>query len=742
VVYLSCYHIAYMKDILRAVVFGGLFLIPFLTLVVTESLFFPYITGKNFAFRIIVEIVLVSWVVLALLDVKYRPKFSYILVAFGAFMGVMLLSTLFAHHVPTAFWSNYERMDGYIGLLHVFGYFLVLGSTLVEKKHWQWFLQVSVAVASMVALYGLSQLASTEGGGSRIDSTLGNAAYMAVYMLFHLFFVAYLFFQTKNPFLKVVYTALSILFLFVLFQTGTRGTALGLVAGTVIAVGYVSLFGAKEPALRKYAIGAILILLVGVAGFFGLRNTDYVQENSSLSRIANIDLDKDLAIRSIIWGMAFEGVKERPLLGWGMGNYNYVFNEQYDSRLYAQEQWFDRVHNIVLDWLVAGGVLGFVAYVLLLVSLIYYLFVRPYFYNDETFNVAESAILIGLLVGYTTHNLVVFDNIVSYIFFATMIAYIHSKVATPIGSVQSFKISPMLVKQIVLPIAFVVLAGLVYVVNVPAILSAKDIILAMRSENLNQRYTHFDQALTRGSFAQQEIIEQFVQQSISVARTPTAPEEVRSLYLTRAEQEIYSQIGKKPGDARLHVFAASFFRSIGEFEKAGEELAIAHELSPNKQWIILQQGANALALEEEEQARDFFNQAFELDVDYADAREYYVASLFLTGDTTTARILMDEAGDDFFDRIARSDFAINAIHNAGERYLAIALLERRAEFEPEEVKTWTSLAFLYYQNMESEKALEALERGAQNVPSFKKTADCISSNIIAGRAPETPCNAQ
>ena len=31
---------------------------------------------KNFAFRIIVEVVSASWVVLCLLDSKYRPKFS------------------------------------------------------------------------------------------------------------------------------------------------------------------------------------------------------------------------------------------------------------------------------------------------------------------------------------------------------------------------------------------------------------------------------------------------------------------------------------------------------------------------------------------------------------------------------------------------------------------------------------------------------------------------------------------
>ena len=48
------YYATHMKDMLQAVVFGGLFLVLFLPLYVENDFFFPFITGKNFAFRIIV----------------------------------------------------------------------------------------------------------------------------------------------------------------------------------------------------------------------------------------------------------------------------------------------------------------------------------------------------------------------------------------------------------------------------------------------------------------------------------------------------------------------------------------------------------------------------------------------------------------------------------------------------------------------------------------------------------------
>ena len=45
---------------LRYVAIAGAFALPFVVLFVAQSLFFPFITGKNFAFRIIVEIMVTA----------------------------------------------------------------------------------------------------------------------------------------------------------------------------------------------------------------------------------------------------------------------------------------------------------------------------------------------------------------------------------------------------------------------------------------------------------------------------------------------------------------------------------------------------------------------------------------------------------------------------------------------------------------------------------------------------------
>src|SRR3989344_5236305 len=65
-----------IEKMLRWIVLGGVFALPFIVFIVANNLFFPYITGKNFTFRIIVEIITGAWLALALVKPEYRPRKS------------------------------------------------------------------------------------------------------------------------------------------------------------------------------------------------------------------------------------------------------------------------------------------------------------------------------------------------------------------------------------------------------------------------------------------------------------------------------------------------------------------------------------------------------------------------------------------------------------------------------------------------------------------------------------------
>jgi O-antigen ligase/cytochrome c-type biogenesis protein CcmH/NrfG len=719
-----------MKDILKGVMYAGLFVVPFLTLYVANSNFFPFITGKNFWFRIIVDITVAAWAILALYDAKYRPRFSWILVGFSALIIAMFFANLFGQHPQTSFWSNFERMDGYVSLVHTFLYMLVLGSVLRTKEQWKQLLNTSVVVSFMVALYGLAQYGGIAEGSGRIDSRLGNAAYMAIYMLFHIFIIFWLFIQTKRPNLKIIYALLAVLYTFVLIETGTRGTALGLAVGVIVMSGYIGLFGTKFKEFRKYAIGGFAIILIAISGFVFARDTAVIQNSPNLARIANISLD-DLAIRGTIWGMAWEGVKERPVLGWGQGNFNYVFNEQYDPALYAQEQWFDRAHNIFMDWLIAGGFVGLVLYLSIFAACAYYLLVRPIINkNDESFTVLERGILLGLLAGYFTHNFVVFDNIVSYIFFAVILGLIHARVSTPLKGLEETKVEESVITQFAAPVIGVLLVAVIYFAHVPGMQVASGIIDAFSQENSTLRLELFKDVLVYDSFAHQEITEQISQQAMGMMRDQNVTPEVRQAYAELAETELMKLAQEKPSDARIHVFIGSFYRATNQLDKAAEQMAIAQTLSPRKQAIIIQQGFIALSQSNNEAARDFFKTAFELDTRFLEAREYYAASLFYTNQAAEAKALMDS--DAAVVRFADSDFLLAAANQAGETDFLIELFESKVTTEPTNPQNWATLAFLYYEKGDADKAVATLDEAKVMIPTFATAATCIAGNIQAG----------
>ena len=752
-----------MNDFLKVIVYGGLFAIPFLTLYVANDYFFPFITGKNFAFRLIVEVVFGAWVVLSLLDAKYRPRFSWLLVSFSALLIVMFFANILGEHPQTSFWSNFERMDGYVTLVHIFLYALVLGSTLTTKKAWNWYLHVTLLAALITALYGIAQYTGVVEGYElrRIESYLGNAAYLSIYMFFHIFIAFWMFVESKVTLHRVMYILLAALFTYALMNSGTRGTMLGFGVGLGVMVTYIMLFGAKYQEFRKYAIGAFVFLLLGVGMFVLGKDSEFVQSNGNLARVANIDLGNDLRVRSTIWKMAWEGVQERPLLGWGQGNFNYIFNAKYKPFLYDQEQWFDRAHNIIMDWLVAGGFLGLIAYLSIFGAAIYYLFVQPLLNkDDETFTALERGVLLGMLAGYFTHNIVVFDNIVSYMFFGLILALMHSRVGKVMPQVEKFKMDRPLALQFVAPVMLVLVAAVIYTTNVPGMQAASDIIEGYQAKTATDKLAAFKLAAGRNSFAQQEVAEQVAQQAMGIIREPNVATTTKQEYVALAERELVRLAEDKPGDARVHVFIGSFYRAIGDMEAATVHMDLALQYSPNKQSIISQQAIIAYSQGNLEKSRDLFGKAFKLDERNFEAREFYAALLLLTNDKEAAQALVADSvamthaslndflysaalqskNNAFVVELYKARIALYIAVQAGEVSYVNDLYKNRAASKPEEVEQdFASLAYLYSQMGNTRAAVETLRQAAEVRPSFAKTATCIANNIEAGRAPEEGC---
>jgi O-antigen ligase len=383
---------------------------------VSGSFFFPFVVTKAFAWRAIVEIIFASWVLLALLDSNYRPKKSFILYAILAFLAIIGLADLFGVAPVKSFWSNFERMEGFITLLHLGAFFAVISSVFREEDWNKWW-NTTLVAAFLMVLYSLLQIVgfkTINQGGVRVDGTFGNAIYLAVYMLFH-FFIAVLFMwrSRANKTKVYVYGVLAISYLWILYFTATRGAILGLLGGLVVTA-LLNIKNKEDKVIRKYSIAILSALVILIGGFFLIKNTSFVEKSPVLSRFSSLTTEEiKTQGRYFVWPIALKGIAERPILGWGQENFNYVFNKHYTPDMYRLEPWFDRAHNIFLDWAIAGGILGLVAYLFLYVSLLYSMWNK-----DSKLSHAEKSILTGLLVAYFFHNFFVFDHLVSYTLFS------------------------------------------------------------------------------------------------------------------------------------------------------------------------------------------------------------------------------------------------------------------------------------------------------------------------------------
>ena len=192
-----------------------------------------------------------------------------------------------------------------------------MSTVLTVEKKWRAWWYTALAFSTYVIVYGFLQLsgyALIHQGSTRIDATLGNAAYLAVYMLFNFFISLWLAFTTKNVWIRYALFVFAFLSSWILFATATRGTLLGLAGGIFLAA-LLMLFTMGKRA-RSWSIGAIVLLLLVAGGFMWAKDTGAIRHDPVLGRIASISLASG-DTRFTIWHMAFEGVAEKPVFGWG-----------------------------------------------------------------------------------------------------------------------------------------------------------------------------------------------------------------------------------------------------------------------------------------------------------------------------------------------------------------------------------------------------------------------------------------
>jgi len=751
------------ENFLRGAILTGIFAIPFLAFVVSTSLFFPFITGKNFGFRIIVEVIFALWILLAYANEAYRPKFSWIMATSAFFVAVVFLADIFGVNPTRSLWSNFERMEGFVSLIHVFAYFIVVGSVLT-KDLWLRFLQTSIGASVIMALYGWIQYAGgaeINQGGVRLDGRFGNAAYLGGYLLFNAFLTAFLMTRTKKyDWLWWTYSCAIILQIVIMFLTETRGSMLGLFVGISVSSLLFIFLNKKQPALKWIAVGAVSFVALFMIIVFQFKNTDFIKNSAPLSRLASISLtESTVASRFMVWNMALEGFKERPILGWGQDNFNVVFNKYYNPDMYNQEQWFDRAHDIFLDWLIAAGFFGLFSYLLLFILGVFFVWEmgirslkngwinnlkhtwKRYVSGEEENQILEKSILTGLFAAYFVHNIFVFDNLFSYILFFTILAFLHGEHVRGIfplnGSVKKIgkKNDELPLSYVAIPVVCV-LVTVLYMVNIKPILAGQTLIEGMTphpnttGQNIptKENLDSFKKVIEYDTFVTSEAREQMVQLALRVKST-VSDAELKQQFFDFAKEQILSQIQEQQGDARTEMFAGTLFLQYGMNNEALAHFGEAHRLSPKKQTISFNLVFAYLNAGQKDKALTLAKETYELALKNQDAAKIYVAVLIHTGNQKSADELLLKT---FGTVLVYDEDLINAYATTKNFDRVISILKDKLK-EGEDPQLQIRLAAAYLAQGNRALAITEIQKVINVHPEFKAQGEYYIQQIRSGK---------
>ncbi len=290
-----------------------------------------------------------------------------VVIALSLLVLFTLLSSLLSAFPTESLRGGYARGLGFIDLivLTLFGWCVFLLFSEDQLRNVGWAITLAGGLAVLPGLWGIAQgavdIRAAMAGTMGHPNFLGQLLTLTVPMTTALLL-------TETSRLRFLVMLLITLQCAGLLMTGSRAALLGAIIGVGLLL---SVQARTDKRLRLWLIGSMtaLILLMGVINV--VPTNPIVRTIPLLQRLVFVPdhaHTQSLSVRETLWTMALAGIAERPLLGHGAGAVPFVLEQHFDPILLDLERYDavpDRVHNDTLERLLAGGLLGFAAWLLL-----------------------------------------------------------------------------------------------------------------------------------------------------------------------------------------------------------------------------------------------------------------------------------------------------------------------------------------------------------------------------------------
>ena len=419
-------------------------------LIVTTDTYFPFVVGKAVYVRFVIELAACFWVALVLLDSSWRPPRSPLLVVMALGLACHLLAAWFGVSPVRSMWSTYERMQGFVDAAHWFAFAVITVSVLRDAASMRALLNANLGVALAVGClaiigYFVGEVpfyGTAERDAPRIGSVFGNAIYLAIYAMINLFlalgFLAHSFVTGRDASptnrsrrwrraiaLRVFWGATAAVSVLAVAYSGSF-TVLAALVGGIGLLAITCAFFWRSPFARLFAIVASVLGAGGTAvflfpGAFPVI-TEQTFDHPLLQRLADSNIRHSSFVnRRLAWEAGLKGFADKPVLGWGPGNYIVVFGKHFTSSAEYTDP-HDHAHNKIIEEAATKGVLGLATYLALWVIAF-----RIVFRSAKRAPNGErvfTLVLGAAMAAYFLQSLTLFDTVSLNLQFVLLLAYV------------------------------------------------------------------------------------------------------------------------------------------------------------------------------------------------------------------------------------------------------------------------------------------------------------------------------
>ncbi|MFA6428779.1 MAG: O-antigen ligase family protein [Candidatus Buchananbacteria bacterium] len=588
-----------------------------------------------------------------------------------------------------------------------------------------WFFDLVLLVQQI-----FSSLSGSEQG--ILSAIFNEGKILVIFLILNAVITAWWFWRSRRLSVKVFLVTIFLFEFFIFWQTQTRGAIIAFGAAAAVLL-LLNIYLTKD---RRFKIGGVILaaaILLSPLAIYLARDSGWVQNNGTLRKLAAISAtDITTQSRLLTWQASWQGILERPILGYGPENYYYVFNKRFPVEIYrdaGSQIWFDRSHNIIFDVGVTSGLVGLASYLAIYVLAFYYLF-KNFRANGDF---ANSWVWLLALLAFFFQDFFVFDQLNTDVIFYLILAFIIFLINQNSPEVKTEKQNSWPVSPVALIILVLVWLGIFYQVNYQTYSANHYLFEALVNKTAGkysqQSIDNYQAALKVATTGRFEIRQQLANYVLELVALPNLDLVKVQSAVKLADQELNNSISEEPLNVRHYLYLANFYNATAQFgiKRLTDSVGLlkqAEKLSPTRPQIYYALGQAYFYLQDFTASEQAFKAGQAL-APWAEEPYFNLLAVYLfSGQPVLAQAefnyLLTNQPNFFSEQ--NLDRLSNLYVQAKQSEQLIAGLQQLIKAQPGNSFYYTRLAALYLQNQQIPQAQAVAERIITLFPELASSA--------------------